>query len=285
MTDSKKISEQLKKMEETKIKPKELMFFIYENYEAFFLQYINEDERYDFIVSLLPILERVSLTFDKRKSSLEQYLRFIISHNRASWKRNSTKKLIKEELIEEEYRIELSEDFINDDEEFFETYSNDELPDIPDKLKRILPIIAYKASVYVTPSQIQKIARISRTNVKEMFRIISTLNERLETRMNNVKKVVQRNTSAYLLRKRYALEKELLEDSETIKYEKISKKAVAKQISYENSQMNTITTQIVTPSWLIAEVLGVSVYTIDNYLKYVHKLFPEFYVKKQAKSN
>ena len=285
MTDSKKISEQLKKMEETKINPKELMFFIYENYEAFFLQYINEDERYDFIVSLLPILERVSLTFDKRKSSLEQYLRFIISHNRASWKRNSTKKLIKEELIEEEYRIELSEDFINDDEEFFETYSNDELPDIPDKLKRILPIIAYKASVYVTPSQIQKIARISRTNAKEMFRIISTLNERLETRMNNVKKVVQRNTSAYLLRKRYALEKELLEDSETIKYEKISKKAVAKQISYENSQMNTITTQIVTPSWLIAEVLGVSVYTIDNYLKYVHKLFPEFYVKKQAKSN
>ena len=284
MTDLKKFSEQLKKMEETKIDPKELMFLIYENHEAFFLQYIDEDERYDFIVSLLPILERVSLTFDKRKASLEQYLRFIISHNRASWKRTSTKKLIKDELIEEEYRIELSEDCINDDEEFFETYSDDEIPDIPDKLKKILPIIAYKASVYVTPSQIQKIARISRTNVKEMFRIINTLNARLETRMNNVKKIVQRNTSTYLLRKRYALEKELLEDSETIKHEKISKKAAAKQLAYEHFQTNTITTQIVTPSWMIAELLGVSVYTIDNYLKYVHKLFPEFFVKKQTKS-
>lgn len=88
MTNFKAVSEQLKKMEEAPIDPKELMFFIYENHEHFFLNYLDEDERYDFILSLLPLLERIATSFDRRKASLEQYLHFLIKHYKLSWKRD-----------------------------------------------------------------------------------------------------------------------------------------------------------------------------------------------------
>lgn len=280
MTNFKAVSEQLKKMEEAPIDPKELMFFIYENHEHFFLNYLDEDERYDFILSLLPMLERIATTFDRRKASLEQYLHFLIKHYKLSWKRETIKNLIKEELIEYEYKTSLSAGLLHEDEAFFDTDNSELNVDMPNRLKTMLPLLAYKASAYVTREQIQKIAQISKTSAEEMSRIISILNKRIESRMNNVKKIAQRKTASYLMRKRYCFEKQLLEDSQSPRYEAIAEKADMKQKCYEKSRLHKITTQIVTPSWLIAEVLGVSIHSIENKLRYIHKLFPDFFKKR-----
>lgn len=282
MTNLKKISEQLEKMEKSKLDAKELMFFIYENYEFFFLNYFDEDNRYDFILSMLPLLERIVLSFDRRKASLEQYLRFIISRNKATWIRNNVINQIKEELIEREYKISLSADFVQEDEVFFDASGTEEIPNLPERLKQALPVIAYKASAYVTMEQVLKIAQISKTNAEEMFKIISTLNRRLESRIDNVKKIVQRKTSAYLKRCRCHFEQSLLEGSQSARYEYIAEKAAVNQKNYEKRLANQNYTQIVTPSWLIAEILGVSVYSIENKLRYVHKHFPEFFKKTSS---
>ena len=164
MTNFKTVSEQLEEMEKTKLDPKELMFFIYENYEHFFLNFFEEDERYDFILSLLPLLERISTSFDRRKASLEQYLSFLIKHYKLSWQRESVKNLIKEELVENEYKLSLSDGLVHEDEAFFDAGGAEMKADMPERLKQVLPLLAYKASAYVTREQIQKIARISNTN-------------------------------------------------------------------------------------------------------------------------
>ena len=285
MSNFNKISEQLEKMEKSKLDAKELMFFIYENHSFFFLNYLDEDNRYDFIVSLLPLLERIVVSFDRRKASLEQYLRFIIARNKSTWRRDNVMSLIKEKLIEREYKISLSTDILQEEEAFFDASGTEKTPNIPDRLKQALPVIAYKASAYVTTEQVLKIARISKTNAEEMFRIINTLNKRLESRMDNVRKIVQRKTSAYLLHCRYSFEKRLLEDSYSARYEYIAEKTAANQKSYHKRLANRKHTQIVTPSWLIAEILGVSVYSIENKLRYVHKYFPDFYKRNNMPGN
>lgn len=283
MTNFEKISEELKKMEETQINPKELMFFIYENHEFFFLNYLEEDYRYDFILSLFPLLERIADSFDKKKASLEQYLRFIISRNRKTWKKKLVQNQIKEVLIEREYKFSINSDLMQENETDFDSCYSDNIEEytkLPERLIKILPVLAYRASAYITNEQISKISRISNINEEEMFRVIHILNERLESRINNVKKITQRKTSAYLKRCCYSFEKNLLSDSDSIRYEKVNEKLISTQKHYEKSLATQNSTQIVTPSWLIAEVLGVSVYNIDNKLRYVHKLFPDFFKKK-----
>ena len=284
MTDYHKISEQLKKMEETELDPKQLLFFVYEHYDFFFLNYLEEDERYDFILSLMPLMKRIAVSFDKNKASLEQYLRFIISRNRNTWQKASVKNHIKENLIEREYKLSLASDLLHDKEESFDAGASFDITakflNMPERFKSILPLLAYRASAYVTREQILKIAKISKTNAEEMFRIIRTLNEKLESRINNVRKIAQRKTSIYLMKCRYSFERDLLEGSASIRYETVADKMDSIQEHYEKSLENQQSTQIVTPARLIAEVLGVSVYSIDNKLRYVHKLFPDFFKKK-----
>ena len=289
MTNYHKISEQLKKMEETELDPKKLLFFVYEHHEFFFLNYLEEDERYDFILSLMPLMKRIAATYDKKKASLEQYLRFIISRNKNSWQKASVKNHIKENLIQREYKLSLASDLLHDEEESFDAgagfdYSAKFLK-LPERFVSALPLLAYRASAYVTREQVLKIAKISKTNAEEMFRNIRILNDRLESRINNVRKIAQRKTSIYLMKCRYSFERDLLEGSASIRYETVAEKMDSIQEHYEKSLENQQSTQIVTPARLIAEVLGVSVYSIDNKLRYVHKLFPDFFKHKDTSQN
>ncbi|NLK45822.1 MAG: hypothetical protein GX297_04115 [Treponema sp.] len=276
-----KVSVLLKEMESTQIDPKKLMFFIYENYEFFFLTSFDEDERYDFILSLLPTLKKIVERFDKTKASLENYLRFIISRNRKTWKQKKFSNQIKDKLIEREYTIALSFDLTEEIESSFCAENISVNFELPARLIKILPILAYKASAYISREQILKIASISNTNAEEMFKIIKMLNKNLETRMSNVEKLTKRRNSAYL--KRYCYSYEInLKDKNSIYYENASKQNEKIQNRYKNSQKSNLSTQIVTPSYLIAEALGVSSYSIDNKLRYVHKMFPDFFKPRNS---
>lgn len=280
-TNLKPASEKLAKMENAELNPKELLFFIYENQDFFFLNKLEEDERYDFIMSLLPVMERVAENFDKNKAPLESYLRYLISINFQTWKKYQTKRKIRNVLIEQEYKHELSEGLVQEQEPSFISDENNFKINIPERFQKMLPILAYKASAYVTKEQILKIARISKTDAEEMIKNINILNEKLESRINNVKKINQRKTAAYIMRNQYSLETHLLTDKTTSQYRKISKSLKAKEKGYEKSKNTRITTRIVTPSWMIAEILGVSIYSIDSKLRSIHKQFPEFFCTKR----
>lgn len=270
-----KAKEELEKMEKNGLNPQDLMYFIYNNFQAFKLSSMEEDIRYDFILSMHSFLDKICQTYNPNTSQLFNYLQCCINRRRQSENKKLAKIGAKENMLLFDSGISLNllskrdryQTFFNETEE-----ENFKIPkNLDEKTIQRLPTLALKSSWYLNDIIIEKLCKLCSLNKENFIKTVEKLNEKLEKRIEHKEKNCKYLAALYSRHLSYQYEMRNLEGEQSA-YKEILQKRLNRGFEiWEKYSSYKKRNRISTPVALIAEVLNRPIEEIKNDLRYFQR--------------
>jgi hypothetical protein len=245
---------------------------IYNSPKFFHTNCLDEDNRSEFVISLLPVLSRLDKIYTFQRQSLAVYIQCIVMRQMMHWKKNLARDNAKDAAISS-YLADKCEnqDIYNEIADIEAKYSPDE-SDV-NLLKKIVAknlnlhrnetmrngiiCLCLKSAFCITDDCIRKISKLIDVNEDKIFGYIMQVKELTLPKVLSCKEKAERLNVAYFKRKKSIIEMEKV-DKNSNRYSEIEK-----SFSVQNKRWRQKLTERVrylpTPSYqIIAQVLGMS---------------------------
>lgn len=259
--------------DDKQINPEKVLFYVYINYRNYGLQYMDEDDRYDFILSLLPIFMRLAKTFERSKATLEHYVFYLICKHRQSWRKRYIHKNLTESIVLEDCKMNYMEHVSSPEEDYIANQPH--LEESYTQYSSRLLILGLKASWYLKDIHIEHLAAVTKMKKSTIVSYVQQLNLLIEKKIRNSIRCIQRRNRCYILKTRYRMELEKLRSTTPLIYYKIEENMIKKQQLWNKKLKNDRQYLVVTPVRYISAVLAIPQKKLENDLRFIKRLYSQ----------
>ncbi len=276
----KKARQELNQMEAKGLNADDLTYFVYRNYKAFGLEIMDEDARYNFILDLRSVMEKICRDYNPEESQLFHYLKCCIKLRQ----RNENRKLARIAAKESAVMFDSGNDLIiketADPYQSFYTQIEKETFAIPknldEKTIKRLPSLALKSSWYLTDEIIEKLCIICSLEKEKFIKIVEKLNQKIEKRIMYTEKYSRQLISVYSKQLSYQYELQKLTCDNSPYKTGLKKRLKNRMKTWKKFDLYKKGLRISTPVQLIAEALNRPVNEIENDLRYFKRNIEKF---------